>query len=666
MSFVTALALGIVALVALPLLAHRLRRQRADERPFAAAHLVAPAPPRARRRARLEDRSLFIVRALAVAALALLGASPLVRCSRLSVERSSGASMALAIVLDDSMSMRAPASGGRTRFERAKDAASDLLAGAREGDAVAIVLAGAPPRVGLAATTDLAAARAALDTVAPSDRATDLDGAITIAQSLVDKLPQVDKRVIVLSDLADGRPDAPPVGESASLPVWVPLDDIAKDAPDCAVLSADDLGGRVRVRVACGKGASADGRTVEIASAGKSIASAPGAAGEITVALPKDAPKTNLVARLDGADAIAADDEAPVVVSGGPGALAIVADAAQESVATGGPPVLEQALSALRLDLAVKPIPAVPERAEDLAPFLGVILDDPPGLTPEQRRSIAGYMDRGGVVLLALGPRAAAAPLGASLEPIVTRAVTWGETSARGADADKARDLLGESTASLADLRATHRATLAPEDLSAFETLVPWSDGAPLVARRHIGRGEAWVVTLPFSADQSDLVLRPGFLTLLDAFADLARVRARPRRTDVGALWTVSPSAHVTLAPRVLADGSKTKGADIDVVRDGTRAHVSPPLIGAYHIKDGDEDELRVAAPVAREVDLRPRAKAAKAAGTHLGATRTLVDISSRVALALLALLVVELVLRARAGKPRGTAAGEDAPTVSG
>ena len=174
MAFVAWLALGIGVLVVAPYLAHRLRRKRADHRFFAAAHLVPPAPPRARRRSSLEDVALFSTRALAVLALALLGASPLVRCSRLSLQRSSGASVALAIVIDDSMSMRAKA-GNSSRFERARDAARELLASAREGDAVAIVMAGAPARVALAATTDLGAARALVDQMPPSDRATDLD-----------------------------------------------------------------------------------------------------------------------------------------------------------------------------------------------------------------------------------------------------------------------------------------------------------------------------------------------------------------------------------------------------------------------------------------------------------------------------------------------------------
>src|SRR5437868_5896627 len=110
----------MAVLVAVPWLAHRLRRRRAEERPFPAARLVPPAPPRARRRSQIEDRGLFALRAASVVALAVLGASPLVRCSRLSLHREGGASVALAIVIDDSMSMRAAApAGGGSRFDRA-------------------------------------------------------------------------------------------------------------------------------------------------------------------------------------------------------------------------------------------------------------------------------------------------------------------------------------------------------------------------------------------------------------------------------------------------------------------------------------------------------------------------------------------------------------------
>src|SRR5262249_5225326 len=157
-----------------PIAAHLLRRRTAEERLFPPARLVPASPPVARRRSMLEDRALFAIRALAIAALAVLGATPFFHCSRLALSRTGRASVSLAIVLDDSLGVRAPndGSGGKTRFERALSAARELASGAHAGDAVAIVLAGAPARVALASTTNLAAATAALDQVEASDRAT--------------------------------------------------------------------------------------------------------------------------------------------------------------------------------------------------------------------------------------------------------------------------------------------------------------------------------------------------------------------------------------------------------------------------------------------------------------------------------------------------------------
>ncbi len=641
MNFVTIFALGIAAFVALPLLAHRLRRRRAEERPFPAAALVPPAPPRARRRARLEDRALFGVRAAAIAALALLGASPLVRCTRLSLSRSSGASMAVAIVIDDSMSMRTKnGDGNGTRFARAKAAASELLAGTRDGDAVGVILAGSPPRVALAPTTELDAVSSIVSSVTESDRATDLEGAIRLAETLLSALPQVDKRVVVLSDLADGKPDAPPLGENALVPIWAPLAEIRGTAKerDCALVSADDTGGRVIVHIACGKDVSAVGRRVEVRAGDRVVGSGTAtAAPELSI----DVPSTNgeaLVAHLLGGDAIASDDVAPVLVSQA-GAIGVVAEAADETAVTGGPPVVEQAFAALRSDLATRPLPAVPDQPGDFTGYFGLVVDDPPGFTPEQRRALTQYLEGGGVMLVALGPRASAAPLGATLQPLLDHATTWSESKSKGVKADAEAVLLGEAARSLIDLGAAKRTTISPADMGSLENVVPWSDGAPLVARRVIGRGEAWIVTLPFALDASDLPLRPAFIALLDAFVATTHTHAAPRRADVGATWTLPSGASAATGP----------SGPIELVRDGGRVKLVPPLAGAYHVTIDGKDELRVAAPIARETDLRPRALKSQEASSHLGATQAQVDVSPHIAIALLVLLFVEMVLRLRA-----------------
>jgi hypothetical protein len=657
-TLLTTLALAVALLVVVPYLAHRLRRKRAEERPFPPARLVPPAPPRARRRSELEDRALLATRAASVILLALLGATPFVRCSRLSLHRSAGASVAMAIVLDDSMSMRAPAGAG-TRFERALGGARELLASAGEGDAVAIVLAGAPARVALAATTDLEAARRALDALPVTDRATDLDGAVALARSAVASMPQVDRRVVLLSDLADGNHDGPDLGDGEGVPVWVALPELAGPLPDCAVLRADRMGQRVRVGIACSPGASLVGRAVIVEDAqGKAIARTTLEPSERDATLPLSTDTTAPVrAVLTGADSIAADDAAPVVPETARTAVAVVADAAEDTVATGGAPVVEQAIAALKLDIDLRPLPAFPDRGDDLAGDVGVLLDDPPGLTPEQRHVLGGFVDGGGVVFLALGPRAAAAPLGASLEPLLAHPVSWTETGpahVTGADPATATGELAEASRSLEDLDAQRRASLAPDDRNAFEALVRWTDGAPLFARRPQGRGEVWLSTLPFSPDASDLPLRPAFLGVLEAWVRAARDRAAPKRSDVGTAWRF-PGAQ-----GVQATGPA--GA-VTTTRENSVFRLAPDLIGAYRITVDGKAETRVAAPVEREIDLRPRRVAPASAASGFGERRAQVDVSGQVALVLLGLAALELVLRVVSGRRTQARAHEELVT---
>jgi hypothetical protein len=655
MTFLTLLALGIAVLVAAPYVAHRLRRQRAEEHPFAPVRLVPPTPPKARRRARLEDRSLFMIRAASVIALALLGASPLVKCSRLALSRS-GTSVAVAIVLDDSMSMRVVDASGRSRFQRAQEGAREILGALRDGDAAAIVLAGSPARVGLAATTDISAARAALDGIAESDRATDLDGSIAIARTLVSELPQIDRRVIVLSDLADGKPDAPPLGEGAALPVWVAMPELRAPADDCGLLAADRTGPRARVRFACSTPQAAVGRAVQIEDGDKVIATTPlpqTQMGEATLTVSGDETR-ELFAQLTGKDAIASDDRAPVVVEAGPAALAVVGDRTEEAVATGGAPVVEQALAALHVDMAVRPIPQVPDRREDTAPFAAIIVDDPPGFTPEQRRALGAFVESGGVLLVALGRRAAAAPLGANFEPLLSQAVGWDSSPAAGVDAASGATFFGEASSSLADLAPKGRAKLAEQDVSAYEPLLKWSDGAPLVGRRARGRGDVWMATLPFSVEASDFALRPGFLALLDAFVTEAKQRATPRRGDVGVPWAFGGARQVE---------AQGPGGPIAATRDDGTLRIVPFLAGPYKVSIDGNKELRVAAPLAREIDMRPRAVASSATSSALGGGVAIVDVSWMVALALLGLVAAELVIRALMGS-RTSSASPSTPST--
>ncbi|WP_437761904.1 VWA domain-containing protein [Sorangium sp. So ce281] len=709
MSFVTLGALLVALLVGAPVAAHLLRRRRAEERPFPPARLVPPTPPAARRRSLLEDRALFATRAVSVLALAVLGATPLLRCSHLSLSRRAGASVALAIVVDDSLSMRARPDGaegaardGRSindsshapsRFERALTAARELAGGLAPGDAAALVLAGAPARVALASTTNLAAVGEALAAVAPSDRATDIDGALALARDLLRGLPQSDKRIVLLSDLADGTPGAPPISGTPDIATWVPLQELEATGQDCGIVRADRAGQKARVRVVCtAASTAARGPDVAVAqrdggadappaagsaAAGASATGASAAAGrslevragdavlgkvaldpalraeELSIDLPAGTPEI-LIAALTGGDAIAEDDRAPIISAGGPLSIAVVVDPATTHVETGGPPPLEQALSALDLEAQIRPLPSVPEHADELAAHAGLIIDDAPGFTPEVRRSLAAWVERGGVALLTLGQRAAAAPLGAGFEPLVPGVVRWSASPVPGVDPATA-GWLGPSAPGLADVAPRGRATLGAEASEGAEVLARWADGAPFLVRRPLGRGVVLFMTLPLSTEESDVALRPAFLSLLDGFVGAARARGGARRLAAGELWTFD-GYHDVKVERVRVDrdgasqGSRSREA-LPVAEVERRLRVSPPLAGLYELTLDGERSTRVVSVPEREIDLRPRRVAESARAAELGGMAASIDGSPYVALLLLLLLAVELLLRAIGGR---------------
>jgi len=702
-SFLVPFALLIGLAVVGPFIAHLLRRRRPEERIFPPARLVPPAPPVARRRARLEDRALLAVRVILIAALALLAASPLVRCSRLALDRRGGASIALAIVIDDSMSMHAPlpASARRgsatTRFDLAMNAARELAASLRSGDSASIVLASSPPRVALPPTSEIGAVRAVLEQIAgegTSDGATDLDSALALATATLRDLPQPDRRIVLLSDLADGNPGGVPLAlaDEARATLEAPLEALRSVPPsgnaDCALLAATPEGGTdaVRVRVSCAlQGTAVGKRAVEIvvadgAHARVGVTAFPAtipnspttfdvlvqvdrakvAAGTSTlpanVTLGVSAAKPTLLARITGeTDAIASDDVAPVLGAGTAPTIGVVVGeggALDEIVATGGAPILERAMNALESGTPIRPLPSFPDRDVDLQPFAGLAVDDPAGLDPEQRNALAKWIDSGGVLLLALGPRAASPPLGSSLDPILTRPLRWEKLTAPLGVDPKLAGPLGDGTSAPTDLAPRGRTTVDREDIARFAVKTAWKDSAPLVLSRAIGQGEAWVVTLPFAIDTSDLPLRPSFLALLDAYITRVRDRGAGARLEVGKSWTAGPDDVLEVVPlddRGQPITKRTVG--VEAMADARRAR--PRTIGAYLVTvtpKGRETrrEVRSVIPVAREVDLMPRALAPTvASGEKSGVQRTTLELAPTLALLLTILAVVELLARA-------------------
>ncbi len=638
MSFLVAAALGVGFFVVLPIAAHLLRRGRVRERPFPPAALVPPARSVARERARIEDRLLLLIRALAIVCLAVIGATPFVRCSRLSLARSAGASVAFALVVDDSHSMRS-SDAGSSRFDRALGAARELLGSAREGDAIAIVLAGKPARLALAATTDLSAARRALGELAESDRNTDLDGAVELARSSLATLSHHDKRVVVLSDLAGAPlPDGDP-------PLWLPVPGLTDARENCGICRAERHGRRIEARVACTSAAAAAGRALTLkGSKGSEPAALAARAGVQELGLPLDPAQEHLEVELTGGDALASDDHAAVSAESAALGMLVVTDTANDSAETGGAPVLEQALAALQSNAALHPSALLPDSPSELAGNALVLLDDPAGITPEARSALASFIEQqGGVAVAFLGPRAEQTPLGSTLEPFVHGAVHW-EASATGGIDDASLSWLGPEAASVHDLALHGRAGLGAADLLGAKVLATFGDKQPFLTQRALGRGEVFTVALPTSVERSDFPLRPAFLALLDYFLNEAQTRRGVTESTAGSDWTFPPNANVTV------EGPRGKLTSHDRVLGGAgnaQKVFTPALAGRYAVTVDDHHEERVATIDPEEITTLPEKPKNGAALARANGAAGSVDASPEIGFVALALLVLELGLRA-------------------
>lgn len=644
MSFATSLALLVAVLVGLPLAAHLLRRGKTEEQEFPPVHLVPVVAATSDRRSRLEDRWLLLLRAAMVAALAILGATPFVRCSRLSVDRPQGASVALALVVDDSQSMRSVLPSGETRFEAAVHGAQQLLSSAREGDAIAILLAGNPARLVLSATLDLKLARSTLDALRVTDRSTDVGEAVQLARVALKELPHVEKRVVLLSDLADQQL---PNGEP---PLWAPLASLRSAVDNCGISKAERLAQSVVVTVGCNSSAAANERSVEVLLADDPSAKAlttltlQAVSGEQTLSGDVSSFDFELKVRLTGKDGIERDNQAYVAARSAGLRVAVLADTNRAAVVTGGPTILEQALGALDETLDVRPLGSVPEAVDDLAGTAALLVDDPAGLGPEARSALTAWVTRGGTLLGLLGPALNGSELTASIEPFARQGARW-ENQPGGNLDPTTFAWLGESAQSLQTLAERGRVRLDGSDLPETEVMGRWQDGVPWLFRRRLGRGAIFTVGLPASVEQSDFALRPGFLALLAHVISVARERVSPQSSAAGSTWAFPVEAAPTVFGPLEHQGT-TATLTAAAAPNPRETWFVPELTGLYNVEYDGKKERRVVILDAPELTRQPLDVTAGDTKRAEADASARVDTSPEWALALLGLFTLELLMR--------------------
>lgn len=138
-----ALLWGTLA-ASLPIIIHLLNRRKFREVRWAAMRFLLAAIRKNQRRVRMEQWLLLAVRTLIVLLVAMAMAKPFLEAAGLPLM--AGQRTHTVLVLDGSLSMGyAPADA--TRFDQAKAIAKQMVKDAPRGDAISVILMGAPPKV---------------------------------------------------------------------------------------------------------------------------------------------------------------------------------------------------------------------------------------------------------------------------------------------------------------------------------------------------------------------------------------------------------------------------------------------------------------------------------------------------------------------------------------
>jgi len=143
MTFFNAILLWGAAALLIPLIIHLLNRRRVQRVAWGAMNLLREALRQRKRNLRIEQLLLLLTRIAIPIVLALCLARPVMTWFRQLIGANKNS---LAVLLDNSFSLRAPGPGGTAR-DRSRDDLRRILESLPRGSDVSVILAGSPPRL---------------------------------------------------------------------------------------------------------------------------------------------------------------------------------------------------------------------------------------------------------------------------------------------------------------------------------------------------------------------------------------------------------------------------------------------------------------------------------------------------------------------------------------
>jgi hypothetical protein len=606
MSFLAPVLLAGLVAIAIPILLHLVQRERTRIVPFPSLMFLRKIPYESVRRRAIRDWPLLVLRALALALVAIAFARPFLPGSA-GRASAAGGGREVVVLLDRSYSM-----GYADHWNRARDQARRTVNGLGPGDRATVVFFSTDVEIGPRSASDRAPLVTAIDGARPGAGATRYGPALRAASSILASSDLPHREIVLISDFQKSGWDH---ARDINLPAGAKLTPISVADPDPAnsaiaalTTDRDSANGRERVTVSArlvNRGsAKVSEREVTLDVDGihldtRRASIEPRGSADVTFApFTLGSGRARVTVRTTP-DALPQDDTFRTVVVAGGRLPVLVVDAVHA-----GPDAslyLERALGVGETPgFTVKIVRADRVTPADVAEAAVVILNDTPPPISAAGRTLDERVHAGTGLFVALGPQA-----------------TWPAGSP-----DLLPGLLGEST----DRSATHGATLGFIDYShpVFEifrtprsgdltaarvfqyrqlkasgqVLARFDDGAVAVAERKVGRGLvlAWASTL--DSYWTDLALKPVFVPFLhQAVKHLARyTQPRPWYT-VGDI--LDPAA---VAPPGAVAAELAAGAFVMVTPAGRRetATMAGPTGGIPLVEPGFY-EIRSSAERGRE-----------------------------------------------------------------
>ena len=602
------LAWGALAAL-LPVAIHLINRQRAKVVRFAALEHLLQSDKRLAQRLKLRQLIVLVLRMALMAFLALALAKPSLDETVSVVGHTSGPG-AIALVIDDSMSMNARMPGDdETLLDKALEIAEARVAGGGPSTSFALITASVPAQLLTPSVTfDREALARALSRIRPGARAADLGGALREAERVLAESGQSQRHVVIISDHAAHvweeldrvwALEEPPEVERIDVRDGAPIDNIAITGVD--VRPSLPLGPEHLTITASIANHAERTWTSEISvhlgqhAAQASVTLEPSSEADVSVTLkrpPGDAPPGHvqlpedpLVEDNTWTFGLGEGMSVHVgLVNGAPHDVPTLDEVffLRAALDTSGPgaPIKTTMLDGTRL------LP------KSLAHLDVLILANPGAMSPASLAAVRGFVTQGGGLLISAGDRLT--PQAAQgFEELIPVAIRGHKEVADPSDPNAALSALR-----ISDFDLEHPVTAlfaAVDDVSLLKArtfkvalldpsgrrvkvLASFSGGLPALVEAHVGQGRSILLTTSVDRDWSDLALRTSFVPLVHQLMDYLAQRGEGKA-----------GANVTLGQEVEVGLPGGRGSLVLIRPDGAEVIVEAP-----EEHDGDDVVRRI------------------------------------------------------------------------